>query len=322
MEKIIDPIDRKLLEAELTEERFVRKTNRLNNEIYIFTHHDSPNLMKEVGRLREVAFRETGGGTGKEADIDKYDIAETPYKQLIVWNPKEKEIIGGYRFIIGTELEYNDEHYPLVATSRLLNFSDKFINEYLPYTIELGRSFIQPKYQAGGKGALFALDNLWDGLGTLVVDYPECKYFFGKVTMYPSYNRLGRNCILRFLNKHFGDKEGLIEPFEPLHIELPEEEFNKIFTGATYQEDYKILHKMVKANGENIPPLVNAYMNLSKSMKVFGTAVNKNFGDVEETGMLITIKDMFAPKLDRHVKDYKASNWMQWLRDKIFAHNL
>lgn len=322
MERIIDPIDRELLEAELTEDKFVRYTNKLNNKIYIFTHDQAPNLMKEVGRLREVAFRETGGGTGLEADIDRYDTAETPYKQLILWNPDDREIVGGYRFMVGSDFMYNDDDYPLVATSRLLHFSEKFIKKYIPYTIELGRSFIQPKYQSKGQGALFALDNLWDGLGSLVVDYPECKYFFGKVTMYPSYNRLARNCILRFLHKYFGDKEDLIKPYEPLHIELSQEDFDKVFTGSDYKEDYKILHKLAKENGENIPPLVNAYMNLSNSMKVFGTAVNHNFGDVEETGILITIEDMFGQKLGRHVKDYKSETWSNWLTRKIFSHNL
>ena len=321
MEKIIDPIEKELLEAELTKEKFVRYTNKLNNHIYVFSHEDSPNLMKEIGRLREIAFRVTGGGTGKTLDIDKFDTAQSPYKQLIVWNPNHKEIVGGYRFIEGKNFEYNKENYPLVATSRLLNFSKRFIEDYIPHTIELGRSFIQPRYQAKEHGGLFTLDNLWDGLGTLLVDYPDTKYFFGKVTMYPSYNRLGRNYILKFLDKYFHDTDDLIQPYEPLKIELSQEDFDKVFIGKTFKEDSRILMKELKNLGTHIPPLISAYMNLSDTMKIFGTAINTHFGNVEETGLLVTARDMYPHKLERHIKAYRTEKWENWLRDKIASVN-
>ncbi len=307
MQPVIYPVEKEKLIAELTAERFVRKTNKANNEIYIFDAHTAPNLMKEVGRIRELTFRSAGGGTGKEIDIDEFDtIAETPYQQLIVWDPKEKEILGGYRFILCDHLVKNAEGEPNLATTELFRFSDSFKKNYLPRMIELGRSFVHPLYQSTkmGRKSVFALDNLWDGLGALTVDHPEIEYFFGKVTMYTNFNILARNMILYFMQKYFRDSEKMVIPICPLNIEMNEEEMQEMFTGNNYDEDYKILSQRVRELGENIPPLVNAYMSLSPSMKMFGTAVNPGFGGVEETAILIKISDVYEAKKKRHIATY------------------
>lgn len=304
---IIPPVPREELEAELTQETFVRNTNKGNNKIYDFTAHEAPALMKEVGRLREISFRMAGGGTGKDADIDDYDIAEVPYRQLIVWDPEEKEILGGYRYLLGKDIPVDEHGNVGLATSRLFHFSDKFIKDYLPNIIELGRSFVQPTYQSSKAGAksLFALDNLWDGLGYLIVNHPEMKYFFGKVTMYNHFNQQARDLILGFMRKYFRDKEMLLYPHDPVQIDLTEQDLKEIFPHDNFADDYKILTKKVREFGENIPPLINAYMNLSPSMKTFGTAVNDRFGNVEETGIIITINELYKQKVGRHVTTYK-----------------
>ncbi len=304
--EIIPPVPQELLLAELTPEKRLRMTNRSNNEIYIFTYHDSPNLMREIGRLREITFRMAGGGTGMELDWDEFDTCDNCYKQLIVWNPESQEIIGGYRYLMGDEWEYDEHGQPILATSHMFRFSDKFIKEYAPYTIELGRSFVTPEYQSSKMGAksLFALDNLWDGLGALMVINPRMKYYFGKMTMYPSYIRFGRDMILYFLKKHFGDSEGLVYPMHPLKLETSEDELEQIFCGRDFKEDYRILNGGIRALGFNIPPLVNAYMNLSPTMKLFGTAINDGFGDVEETGILIAVDEIFESKRVRHIESY------------------
>ena len=309
MEDIIEPISKELLKAELTEDKRLRMTNKSNNQIYIITAQDSPNTMKEIGRLREIAFRAAGGGTGMSMDIDEFDTMEHPYKQLIVWNPEAEEILGGYRYILGTDVRFDEHGAPILATSHMFHFSEKFLKEYLPTTIELGRSFVTLEYQstrAGSKG-LFALDNLWDGLGALTVVMPNEKYFFGKVTMYPSYNRKGRDMILYFLRKHFGDKEGLIVPMEPLQLESDEKELAALFCKDTFKEDYKILNGEIRKLGYNIPPLVNAYMSLSPTMRMFGTAINYGFGDVEETGILIAVDEILAEKRMRHIQSFIES---------------
>lgn len=309
-EEIIQPIDKKLLRSELTADKQLRLTNKSNNEIYIVTAQDSPHTMQEIGRLREIAFRSAGGGTGKAVDIDEFDLMDGGYKQLIVWNPEAEEIIGGYRFLYGTDWKINEEGQPVLATSHMFKFSEKFLKEYMPYTVELGRSFVSLEYQNVRKGAksIFALDNLWDGLGALTVINPNLRYFFGKVTMYPSYIRRGRDMILYFLQKHFDDKENLITPRKALMLEEDPKELEQLFCKPDFKEDYKILNREIRALGYNIPPLINAYMSLSPTMKLFGTAINYGFGDVEETGILIAVDEILEDKRVRHIDSFIAAN--------------
>jgi len=306
MRPIIDPVDRELIEKELTEDKFLRKTNNGNNLLYVITHHDSPNVMQEIGRLRELAFRVAGGGTGKDVDIDIYDTLPVPYKQIIVWDPAEKEILGGYRYFICSEAVTDPDGNCNLATARLFRFTKKFREEYMPHMIELGRSFVQPAYQSTnrqGKG-IYAMDNLWDGLGAVWMRNSHVKYFFGKVTMYTTFHREARDLILYFMKKYFGDKEHLVVPFEPLEITTDQKLLDSILCGSNYRDDYKLLSQNVRARGETIPPLINAYMNLSPTMKVFGTAMNYGFGDVEETAIMITVNDMYDEKIERHIKSY------------------
>ena len=303
---VIPPVNTKLIKQELTPDKQLRMTNKSHNEIYIVTAHNAPNVMREIGRLCEIAFRDAGGGTGKELDIDEFDTCENCYKQLIVWNPEDEEIIGGYRYLYGSEWDMDSNGQPHLATSHMFHFSEKFLKEYMPYTIELGRSFVSLPYQSSRMGAksLFALDNLWDGLGALTVIKPNVKYFFGKMTMYPSYIRKGRDMILFFLKKYFDDKEKLILPMKPLKIESDPTELEQLFTGKDFNEDYRILNREIRKLGYNIPPLVNAYMNLSPTMKLFGTAINYGFGDVEETGILIAMEEIFEQKRVRHIDSF------------------
>ena len=305
-QEIISPVSKELLKSELTRERQLRMTNKSNNEIYVVTAHQAPNVMREIGRLREIAFREAGGGTGKEVDIDEFDTCENCYKQLIVWNPDEEEIIGGYRYLMGTDWELDDNGQPILATNHMFHFSEKFLRDYMPYTVELGRSFVSLEYQNVQKNtkSIFALDNLWDGLGALTVLFPNLKYFFGKMTMYPSYVRKGRDMILYFLKKHFDDKENLITPMKPLVLESDPNELEQLFNGKNFKEDYRILNSEIRKMGYNIPPLVNAYMGLSPTMKLFGTAINYGFGDVEETGILIAVDEILEQKRVRHIDSF------------------
>lgn len=305
MESIIAPIDKALLRAELNADRFVRKANFGDNEIYIVNHHNSPNVMREIGRLRELTFRSAGGGTGHALDIDDFDTREKCYEQLLVWDPVMEAIVGGYRYMDCHDV-VNEKGEVELSTSELFHFSPKFIQEYLPYTIELGRSFVQPEYQpsVGNRKGLFSLDNLWDGLGALVIENPRIKHFFGKITMYPSFDPASRDLIHFFMNHYFPDKEQLITPIEPLAYKTDVSVFEGMFDGLDYKEGHKVLNQFVRKNGENIPPLVNAYMNLSLTMKNFGTGINHHFGEVEETGILVSIADIYESKKERHVATY------------------
>ena len=321
---VIPPVDRELIKKELTSQIFLRKTNFGNREIYVTTAHISPNIMREIGRLRELSFATEGGGTGKEVDIDEFDMAPEPYcyKQLFVWSPEDEEIVGGYRFIHGTDITRKPDGTLMSATAELFHFTDNFIDNYMPDMVELGRSFVQPMFQptVNFRKGMYSLDNLWDGLGAIAIEIPSMKYFFGKITMYPQMNRKAKDYILYFYQKHFPDREGLVRPFEPMKIQSDYNELVNLFNGRNYKEDYQILVRSVRELESAVPPLVNAYMNLSSTMMSFGTAINHEFGGVDETGILITLQDIYPAKKERHLNSYERKNNL-FKRLQFFAIN-
>jgi hypothetical protein len=310
MNPLIDPVALSILKSELNEATFLRTTNNGSNQIYDVNIHNSPNTLREIGRLRELTFREAGGGTGLACDLDELDICDKCYNQLVVWNPEDQEIVGGYRYIRCGDAEINANGEYNLATTELFHFSEKFKKDFLPYTIELGRSFVQPKYQPRpeNRKGLFSLDNLWDGLGALIIENPDIKYFFGKVTMYRHFNLLARDYILAFMQHYFNDPEQLVTPVHSLPITSDVTEFINEIKNLDYKEGHKILNVRVRSLGENIPPLINSYMNLSPTMRTFGTSINEHFGDVEETGILVTLEDMYESKVGRHINTYTKGN--------------
>ena len=312
--EIIPPVDRVLLRKELSEERFLRYTNNGDNLVYLVNYHNSPNTVREIGRLRELTFRSAGGGTGMELDLDDNDTCENCYDQLITWNPDEEEIVAGYRLMKCKNAIQEDGSLNL-STVHLFDFSEKFIQDYIPQTLELGRSFVQPKYQPSldNKKGIFSLDNLWDGLGAVVLLNPDVKYLIGKVTMYPHYNREGRDLLLYFMNHYFPDRDHLVTPKEKIKLGYETDILShpNPFEGLEYKDGYKLLNGRIRALGENIPPLINTYMNLSPTMKTFGTALNDEFGEVEETGIMITLDDIYESKKHRHMDTFK--------RDRIYG---
>ncbi len=306
MEEIIAPVDKALILAELTPDRLQRKTNHGDNEIYVVNWQNAPNTVREIGRLREISFRQAGGSAGLAMDLDEFDTMENPYQQLLVWDPDAQAIIGGYRYILGSDIRIGEDGQPVLATSHMFHFSEEFVRDYIPHTIELGRSFVTPEYQSSKAGAkaLFALDNLWDGLATLMVHHPNMYFFFGKMTMYPSYDPLGRDLILHFLWKHFGGSEHLVQPIDPVLPQLDRRAAGLILKEEEFKKDYVCLKDAIKSLGTSIPPLVNSYMQISPTMKMLGTAVNHEFGEVEETAILITFDELYHEKKTRHVESY------------------
>ncbi|MEJ6777795.1 MAG: GNAT family N-acetyltransferase [Crocinitomicaceae bacterium] len=302
MEQIIEPIDRSLLIKELNKDRFLRHTRKGGNDIYSVNIHNAPNVIQEIGRLREITFRHSGGGTGLKVDLDDFDTSENCYQQLIVWSQEDQEIIGGYRYVLCKDVINNANNIAL-STSHYFKFTERFINDYLPNTIELGRSWVQPNFQpsVSPRKGLFALDNIWDGLGAVVLHHSEIKYFFGKVTMYPTYNKEARDFLLNFMHHYFPDRDKLITPHQPLNQYYDKVSYDKMIQGLDFKEGFKVLNSFAKERGEFIPPLVNIYMNLSPTMKTFGTAINPDFGNVEETGILIHFADIYQEKKDRYM---------------------
>lgn len=303
MDNIIAPIDRELLKKELSRDRFLRTTRKGDNEIYTVNVHTAPNVIQEIGRLREVSFRGAGGGTGLPLDLDDFDTSENCYQQLIVWSPEDEQIVGGYRYILCKDIMHTLDSSIELSTAHYFKFTDRFVEKYLPNTIELGRSWVQPDFQpaVNPRKGLFALDNIWDGLGAVVLNHPEISYFFGKVTMYPTYNREARDFLLHFMHYYFPDNEKLMEPYHPLQQDYDREAFDALLKGHDFKEGFKILNTYVRERGQFIPPLVNIYMNLSPTMKTFGTAVNAEFGNVEETAILVSLEDIYEDKKERHM---------------------
>ncbi len=315
MEQIIEPVNRAVLKQELTEERFLRHTNNGDNHVYLVNFHNAPNVLKEIGRLREITFRDAGGGTGLSLDIDENDTCEKCYDQLIAWNPVEEEIIAGYRLIRCDFAGSTETGEHNLSTAHLFDFSETFESDYLPHTIELGRSFVQPKYQPvkNNRKGLFSLDNLWDGLGAVVILNPDIQYLFGKVTMYSHYNMEARNALLSFMHHYFPDESVLVRPIAGLELKHDPNEYKHLFLGLDYKQGYKVLNTFVRARGENIPPLINTYMNLSPTMKTFGTAINNEFGSVEETGILVKISDIYETKKSRHIDTFERDRYFKQL---------
>ena len=309
MEPVIEPVSREALMAELTPQTLLRTTNRATNELYI-VGPEAVNVIREIGRLREIAFRNDGGGTGKALDIDDFDTDPAfGYKQLVLWDPDAKEIIGGYRFCICDEALFNREGQPMLTSSHMFHFTKKFIKQYLPYTLELGRSFVSVQYQSSKAGAksLYALDNLFDGIAALGVLYKKrIKYFFGKATIYQNYPTEARELIMCFLRKYFGKGHRLLHIRKEVKVEHNVKRHNyRLFKGLDFKDGYRVLKAEVQKLGVSIPPLVNTYMNLSPSMIYFGTGINDEFGDVFDSGILVTFLDMYPEKRLRHSDSFK-----------------
>jgi hypothetical protein len=301
---IMKAADQDLLAKELLRCTFLKNTRYGNNEIYLFDYRVSKHLMLEVGRLRELTFREAGGGTGKEADIDGYDIGDIPYQQLIVWDPRARAIIGGYRFLDCTQVKCNSTGF--LSSSGLFLYSKAFRKKYLPCSIELGRSWIQPEYQCrpGNKKGIFSLENLWEGMGLVIAARPAVKYLFGKVTIPSTFHLESRDLLIAFMEHYFPDPEKLVKPVQRLagtHGHACE-----FFRGLNYADGYRLLKKMLGECGEHIPPLVNAYMRLSRTMRTFGSTVNAGLGNVVDTGLLITVEDIAEEKQERYLAGRKG----------------
>lgn len=307
MKDIIEPVEKGLLKKELDKEHFVRPTHKAGNEIYEITGNDAPNVMREIGRLREKSYRASGGSTGEALDIDFMDTMEKPYHQIVVWDPEEEEIVGGYRYLHGKECTFDNNDQPVITSAHLFHYSEYFIKNYLPYTIELGRAYVQPKYQTRQMGtkSLFALDNTWDGLGAMLYKNPDVKYLIGKVTIYPEYDEVSRNLIYTYLRRFCYDKKGLFAPYKPIDISTEAQEIaDDLFEGDDALANYHILQKAIRARGTVIPPMFSAYLNLTTKLRFFGNAVNDELSDVYETGIMIKIDDITEDKKMRHIGSY------------------
>ena len=307
MKPIIEPVERALIKRELTKQNFLRPTNKAGNEIYDLTALEAPNVMREIARLRELSYRESGGSKGEEMDIDEMDTMPVPYHQLIVWDPENEEIVGGYRYLWLRDCTFTDKGQPFITSAHLFRYTDYFIKHYLPITIELGRAFVQPKYQLREMGmkALFALDNLWDGLGAVMYNHPEVKYLIGKVTIYPAYDSLSRDLLYAYLRRYCFDMKGLFMPYEAVDISCEAQEMaDELFEGSDPTSNFHILQKAVRARGTIVPPMFSAYLNLTPKLRYFGTSKEPTFSNVYDSGIMVAMEDIYEDKRSRYIGAY------------------
>ena len=304
---LIEPVPRELLRQELTTDCLVRSTRIGSNDVYIFTALNAPNLMQEVGRLRELTFRDAGAGFGTAVDIDHFDTDFYPCKQLIVWDPLAEEIIGGYRFNTFHQFTVSSLKDIPLANKLLYNFSATFTAEYLPYLVELTHAFIQPKYQVkyAGRKATFSLDNIWDGLGALVLKYSFIKYFFGRITFFADYDPKVRDLAFYFFAKHLKGEQTLIKAKEPFPLSTVIAELEKVIDGQSSEEDYKKLNQAAKNHGTAIPSLVKSYINVSGTMKVFEPVFDPYFCSTYAAAIMVTIADIYPAFVKRYITPYK-----------------
>ncbi len=300
VKQLIAPVDVSDLKRELAPKYLLRKTNHGDNEVYLIRASDCPCVMREIGRVREEAFRRSGTGTGLETDVTH---ADEECLQMLVWNPEGEEIAGGYRMIEGERWPMKADGQPDLATSHLFSFSEEFLRDYKDSTLEVARSYVTTGYQrnAPRNKSIYIMDNLWDGIGAFLVSHPEIKYLFGKVTISAGFNHRAMEMMLFFLKKYFQAKKPLIAPHVPIEKSVPESEFEVLFDGLGFEDGYRVLKREIKALGERIPPMINSYMMLAPTMQYFGSTVDEDFAGAIESAILVAVDEMSEEKKARHM---------------------
>ena len=300
MEEIIPPVDKELIKAELTPDKKLGDTSRGGNQLYVVTWHDSPNTVREIGRIREVSYRDAGASSGKSVDLDNYEFKRLQALALAA------VMTAGVIVCSGSTLAMADIGQPDITASNLFHFSEEFISDYLPHTMELGRSFVAPEYQSSktGSKSVFTLENLWEGIASVILHHPNIIWLFGKMTIYPSYNEAARTLDLYFLKKHFKDEDRLVRPYKEMELTDNPALLDLILYEKDMMKDYRLLKEAVRKLGTSIPPLVNSYIKTSPTMKTFGSCINDELGDAIETGIMICYDDIYDDKKSRHVESY------------------
>lgn len=287
IQSIIQPIAKSILASELKIAERIHSRKGL--DLYLVTASDAPYIMQELGRIREIEFRRQGGGTGNAVDIDRFDTGVFLYQQLIVWDSQEQEIVSAYRCMVGETIAHlNIEH--LLATGELFHFSNQFQHEYLPYTIELGRLVVNQS----AKQRRLGLFVLWCGLAALMHQYPKLRYFFGKVTIFPSYHSTALQFLLQFLQLYYPDPDRLVYPKPGLEILCADSssKLTPFFSGANHDRDYQQLRQQLSALGESFPLTLRPYLKLTPHTRHFGAAFNAAFGQTIEIGILVPINQI------------------------------
>lgn len=281
---IAHPEERKILKKELQESQLLGETKD-NKKIYFYQNTNNNSIvLNEIGRLRELSFRKVGEGINKKRDIDKYDRY---YQHIVLWDEEELEIVGAYR-IAECKKIVEEKGSKALYTSTLFTFNESF-SPYLNNSIELGRSFVQPKYWGSR-----ALDYLWYGIGAYLSKNPDIKYLFGPLSLSANYSKVAKDTILYFFNKNFYDTESLVTAKVPYNFSsdpLLNNVLHHEFNAPSYKDNFKSLKRSLSLIESNIPTLYKQYSDLCEKDGIRFCAYNidSDFSNCIDSFIIIEI---------------------------------
>jgi putative hemolysin len=293
---IAHPEDRRDIKKELKNAQLLGSTKD-NKKIYLYSSTNQNSLLiNEIGRLRELSFRKVGEGINKQRDIDKYDRY---YKHIILWDEDDLEIVGAYRIAECKDI-VSTLGKDALYTSTLFDLSDEF-DKYLDNAIELGRSFVQPKYWGSR-----ALDYLWYGIGAYIRNNPEVKYLFGPVSLSASYPKIAKDTILYFYDKNFKDKNNLVSAKCPYNFKTDNELVKNLkneFSDANYKENFKNLKKALAIMGTNVPTLYKQYSDLcdEDGIKFCAYNIDSDFSSCVDSFILVDVSKIKEIQKKRYI---------------------
>ncbi|MFX4280830.1 GNAT family N-acyltransferase [Aliarcobacter butzleri] len=277
---IAHPVSKIDLYNELKKSPLLGQTND-GKKIYLYDYVEDSIVLKELGRLREISFRKVGEGVNKKRDIDKYDVY---YQHIILYDKNELEIVGAYR-IGNSDVIFKEFGTKGFYSNTLFQYNDEFMF-YLQNSIELGRSFVQPKYWGTR-----ALDYLWYGIGAYVKANPNIKYMFGPVSISGAFPAIAKDMLVFYYNYYYSSEKNLVEARTPFSYSSHIHDIKEFFTLEDKKRDFKSLKIALSNIGVNVPTLYKQYseLTLDDGVKFLDFNVDKNFGDCIDSFILVEI---------------------------------
>ncbi|SFE83075.1 lysophospholipid acyltransferase family protein [Nitrosomonas sp. Nm166] len=300
IENIIHPVRTQSIRKEMKASQLIGKTQD-GKHIYLFDYLPNSSVMREIGRLRELSFRQVQEGTGNALDIDSYDRY---YRHLILWDEDELEIIGSYRIGEASRIlkEYGETG---LYTNSLFTFNKTFM-PYLEHAIELGRSFIQPRYQ--GKRSL---DYLWYGIGAYLYQHPEVRYLFGPVSLSTSWPEPAQKVIASFYTTLFGNDRSIAKPRMPFNFDQIKDfvPFRHVTDEVEYKKAFSIFKEKMDDLNVKVPVLYKQYVELCQpgGCEFFGFNVDPKFSNCIDGLILVHINTIKEKKYQRYIESHATA---------------
>jgi len=289
---IAHPVNRKDLVNELKNSKLIGQTND-GKKIYLYDYTEDSIVLKELGRLRELSFRKVGEGINKKRDTDKYDIY---YQHIILWDENDLEIVGSYR-IGNSDFIFKNIGVKGFYSNNLFKYNEDF-TPYLKNSIELGRSFVQPKYWGTR-----ALDYLWFGIGAYLKNNPNIKYMFGPVSMSAAFPAIAKDMMVFYYNHYYGENADLIEAKLPYQFSNNLNDIKNLFDLNDKKKDFKLLKSTLANMSVSVPTLYKQYSEIAEDggVKFLGFNVDKDFADCIDGFILVEVNKIKDSARKRYI---------------------